>query len=69
MLVYNAHQARSVKIAALSQFLNKDRGMSFRKFKSQKTTPKFVGKQFRTTNDVEEIAHRVAIIRAMPGAQ
>ena len=43
--------------------------MSFRGFKSQKTTSKFVGKQFRTTNDVEEIAHRVAIIRAMPDAQ
>jgi hypothetical protein len=67
MLVNNAHYTCPVEITALSQFLNKDLGVSFCGFKSQKTTSQFVGKQFRTTHDVKVMTHRVVIIRATAG--
>ena len=46
MLVNNAHQTRSAKIAALPQFVSKDLSVAFCGFESRQTTSQFVGKQF-----------------------
>jgi hypothetical protein len=63
ILIQHEHQIPPTEFASLAQFDSKDLGLTYRKFRARKSVSVLIGENFRTVKDMEEVSHRLPIIR------
>jgi hypothetical protein len=64
ILIQHEHQTRPTELAGLAQFGGKDLGLTYRKFGARKSISVLIGENFWTVKDMEEVFHRLPILRA-----
>src|SRR4029453_13076402 len=63
ILIQHEHKTRPTELAGLAQLGSKGLGLTYRKFRARKPVSILIGENFRTVKDMEEISHRLPIIR------
>ena len=63
ILIQYEHQIRPTELASLAQFDSKDLGLTYSQFRARKSVSVLIGENFRTVKDMEEVSHRLPIIR------
>jgi hypothetical protein len=63
ILIQHEHQIRPTELASLAQLHSKDLGLTYRKFRTRKPVSVLIGENFRTVKNMEEVSHRLPIIR------
>jgi hypothetical protein len=63
ILIQHEHQIRPTELASLAQFDRKDLGLTYRKFRARQPVSVLIGEHLRTVKDMEEVSHRLPIIR------